>query len=136
MCVKKRVYMQMCALVCYSDFSGLSGIYLFLRSNHIFSSLPLFPTISLLSTSLLLSHHPPTISLSLLHPDCSYGASLGVSFLFSSPPSNAIFSLSTFDFHQVSCPLLRVQQERRGQGKKKKCKKHCLSNFLLLLSDL
>lgn len=47
------VHANVCALVCCFDFSGLSGLYLFLRSNNIFSS-P-FPAVSLLSIPLSLS---------------------------------------------------------------------------------
>lgn len=54
-CVRENegVHANVCALVCCFDFSGLSGLYLFLRSNNIFSS-P-FPAVSLLSIPLSLS---------------------------------------------------------------------------------
>lgn len=128
--------MQMCALVCYSDFSGLSEIcfsdlttfsHLLLFSPPSLSCPYLFCSLLILPLSLSLSlFSTPTVPMGLLWV-----------YLSCFPRAHPMqFSLlSTFDFHRVSCPLLREQQERQWQGKKK-CKKHCLSNFPLPLFDL
>lgn len=63
-----------------------------------------------------------------------WGGSLGVSFLFCSPLSNAIFSLSTFDFHRVSCPLHRDWQEMQGHSRERGKKKIIIHDTVFILA--
>lgn len=124
LCMEIRARMQMC--VCYFDFVFLVcvvsiGFWDLTAFSHpvLFFPPPLPPVHLLvsLSPSLLILPQSLCLSLSLARPpppNCSCGAPLGVSFLFSSHSSNAIFSLSTFDFHWVSCSLHRESLERQG----------------------
>lgn len=104
--------MCVCKCVCVHliFFFGLWSLSICLLDLTTFFSSLLFPAISSLSVSLSLSLH----SWLLL-----WGFS-GCIFPVFLAPSNAIFSLSTFDFHRVSCPLHREQQEKGGRVKKKK----------------